>query len=142
MELNFATEDAKLSFMSRLENAKVRLAPRGSPPLDSRELLSSLIDMAEATPPTNQSASTAWGSASKPDSSYSTCDNARQLRFVLKCVCMSDITTNKRLCSGFFVAGDEGNAEAQSLFMCERKTFNDLCMGSHNRVNAKLMHGG
>ena len=42
---------------------------------------------------------------------------------------MSDITTNKRLCSGFFVAGDEGNAEAQSLFMCERKTFNDLCNG-------------
>ena len=29
--------------------------PRGSPPLDNRELLSSLLDMAEATP-TNQPA--------------------------------------------------------------------------------------
>ena len=58
MKLNFATVDAKLSFMSRVENAKARLAPRGSPPLDSRELLSSLLDMSEATPPTNQPAST------------------------------------------------------------------------------------
>ena len=58
MELNFTSENAKLSFMSRVENAKARLAPRGSPPLDSRELLSLLLDMAEATPPTNQSAST------------------------------------------------------------------------------------
>ena len=30
----------------------------GSPPLDSHELLSSLLDMAEATPPTKQPAST------------------------------------------------------------------------------------
>ena len=28
-ELNFTSEDAKLSFMLRLENAKARLAPRG-----------------------------------------------------------------------------------------------------------------
>ena len=49
MELNFASEDAKLSFMSRVENAKARLAPSSSSPLDSRELLSSLLDMAEAT---------------------------------------------------------------------------------------------
>ena len=34
----------------------------------------------------------------------------------------SDINYSR---SGFFVAGDEGNAEAQSLFMCERKTFDD-----------------
>ena len=32
-------------------------------------------------------------------------------------------------CAGFFVAGDEGNAEAQSLFLCERKTFSNLCTG-------------
>ena len=51
MELNFASEDSKKSFLSKVESAKVRLAPRGSPPLDSRELLSSLLDMAEATPP-------------------------------------------------------------------------------------------
>ena len=35
------------SQLSRVESAKPRLAPRGSPPLDSRELLSSLLDMAE-----------------------------------------------------------------------------------------------
>ena len=56
MELNFASEDAKVSFMSRMETAKARLAPRGSPPLDNRELLCSLLDMAEATPPSNQPA--------------------------------------------------------------------------------------
>ena len=33
------------------------------------------------------------------------------------------------LCLGFFVPGDEGNDEAQSLFVCERKTFEDLCTG-------------
>ena len=49
--MNFASEDSKKSFLSRVESAKQRLAPRGSPPLDSRELLSSLLDMAEATPP-------------------------------------------------------------------------------------------
>ena len=50
MELNFASEDAKVSFMSRMESAKARFAPRGSPSLDNRDLLSSLRDMAEATP--------------------------------------------------------------------------------------------
>ena len=50
MELNFASEDSKKAFLSRVESAKPRLAPRGSPSLDSRELLSSLLDMAEATP--------------------------------------------------------------------------------------------
>ena len=38
MELNFASEDAKRSFLLRVENAKQRLAPRGSPPQDNREL--------------------------------------------------------------------------------------------------------
>ena len=47
MELNFASEDAKVSFMTRMESAKARLAPRGSPPLDNRD---------EATHPTNQPA--------------------------------------------------------------------------------------
>ena len=51
MELNFASEDSKKSFLSRVESAKLRLAPRGSPLLDSRELLRSLLDLAEATPP-------------------------------------------------------------------------------------------
>ena len=32
----------------------------------------------------------------------------------------------RTLCLGFFVAGDEGNAEAQSL-MRERKAFDNLC---------------
>ena len=58
MELNFASEDAKRSFLLRVENAKQRLAPSGSPPLDNHELLGSLLDMAEATPPTNQQATT------------------------------------------------------------------------------------
>ena len=58
MELNFASEDAKQSFLSRMENTKQRFAPRGSPPLGSRELLSYLLDMAETTPPTNQPGTT------------------------------------------------------------------------------------
>ena len=37
---------------------KAKLTPRGSLPLDSRELLSLLLDMAKATPPINQPAST------------------------------------------------------------------------------------
>ena len=53
MELNFASEDTKQAFLLRVERAKQRLAPRGSPPLDNRELLSSLLEMAEATPPVN-----------------------------------------------------------------------------------------
>ena len=46
--------------MSRVENAKARLTPRAglTAPGQSRELLSSLLDMAEATPPTKQPAST------------------------------------------------------------------------------------
>ena len=47
MELNFASEDSKKSFLSRVESAKQRLAPRGSPLLESRELLSSLLDLAD-----------------------------------------------------------------------------------------------
>ena len=35
----------------------------------------------------------------------------------------------KFLCSGFFVAGDNEDVEAQSLFICERKTFLSLCTG-------------
>ena len=46
MELNFTSEDSKKSFLSRVESAKQRLAPKRSPPLDSRELLSSLLDLA------------------------------------------------------------------------------------------------
>ena len=56
MELNFDSQDVKRSFLLRMERAKERLALSGSSPLDNRELLSSLLDMAEAmpTPPTNQ----------------------------------------------------------------------------------------
>ena len=39
MEMTFTIEDAKLSFNTRMDNAKARLAPRGSPPLDKHELL-------------------------------------------------------------------------------------------------------
>ena len=50
MELNFDSEDAKQAFLTRIESAKCRLAPRGSRPLDSRELLHLLLDEVEATP--------------------------------------------------------------------------------------------
>ena len=50
MELNFDSEDAKQAFLTRIESAKCRLAPRGSRPLDSRELLHLLLDKVEATP--------------------------------------------------------------------------------------------
>ena len=33
------------------------------------------------------------------------------------------------LCSGFFVAGDNEDVEAQSVFICECKTFLSLCNG-------------
>ena len=79
-------------FCIRVENAKQRLGPRG---VDNHE---SLLDMAEATPPTNQldgltaSAAVAqhWGSSTRPGSSYCTCDYARQLRFITSCGCLSD----------------------------------------------------
>ena len=49
MELNFTSEDSKKSFLSRVESTKQRLTPRGSLPLDSRELLSSLLDIVPST---------------------------------------------------------------------------------------------
>lgn len=54
MELYFASEDAKQAFLSRMGDAKRLLAPRGSPPLDNRELICSLLDRVEAAPPTLQ----------------------------------------------------------------------------------------
>ena len=50
MDFFFASEDAKQGFLGRIDNAKSRLAPKGAAPLDSRELLSSLLDRLEATP--------------------------------------------------------------------------------------------
>ena len=46
MELNFASEDSKKAFLSRVESAKLRLTAAGQ----SRAINSSLLDMAEATP--------------------------------------------------------------------------------------------
>ena len=52
MELNFANDDAKLGFLSRMERAKRQLASRGSPPLDNREVISRLLDrLDEMAPP-------------------------------------------------------------------------------------------
>ena len=45
MELNFDSKGAKQAFLT-----KCRLAPRGSRPLDSHELLRLLLDKVEATP--------------------------------------------------------------------------------------------
>ena len=46
MELNFVSEDTKLSFMSRVENAKARLTPRvAGSILDER-----LYQLSEAPP--------------------------------------------------------------------------------------------
>ena len=44
MELNFDTEDAKQALLSRIDSAKRYLAPKGSSPLDSGQLLSLLLD--------------------------------------------------------------------------------------------------
>ena len=44
MELNFDTEDAKQALQSRIDSAKRYLAPKGSSPLDSGQLLSLLLD--------------------------------------------------------------------------------------------------
>lgn len=54
MELYFASEDAKQAFLSRMGDAKRLLAPRGSPPLDNRELMCSLLDKVEEAPPTSE----------------------------------------------------------------------------------------
>ena len=94
MELNFASEDSKKSFLSRVESAKQKLAPRGSPPLDSRELFSSLLDMAEATPPPTTWDHVHWRSVSKPGSPYRIHDNAGKLRCVLD-TCNSLVINNK-----------------------------------------------
>ena len=58
MELYFASEEA---FLSRMGDAKRLLAARGSPPLDNRELLSSLLDKVEAAPPTPRDDNLAGG---------------------------------------------------------------------------------
>ena len=49
MELNFDTQDAKQAFVARIDRAKRSLAAtaRGSLPLDSRELISVLLDKLE-----------------------------------------------------------------------------------------------
>ncbi len=49
MELNFDNQDAKQAFVARIDRAKRSLAARGSLPLDSRELLSALLDKLEQT---------------------------------------------------------------------------------------------
>ena len=76
MELNFASEDSKKSFLSRVESAKQRLAPRGSPLLDSRELLSSLLDMAEATPPATTCTGDQFRSQAVPTGSMTMLENS------------------------------------------------------------------
>ena len=96
MELNFASEDAKHSFLLRLENTKHRLAHRGSPPLDSRELLRSLLDMVEATPPTNQPAATGsqLQSQAVPTAPATMLDNSG-VYWCCTMTCLSDVN-NKR----------------------------------------------
>ena len=44
LEFNFASEDAKQSFLCRMEKARRFLASRGSPPLDNREVICRLLD--------------------------------------------------------------------------------------------------
>ena len=63
MELYFASEDAKHAFLSRMGDAKRLLAPRGSPPLDNGELISSLLDKVEAAPSTSRSENLAGSGA-------------------------------------------------------------------------------
>ena len=75
MELNFASEDSKKVFLSRVESAKPRLTPRGSLPLDSCELLSS--------PRSSVCYHVHQRSVSKPGSPYRIYDNAGKLRCVL-----------------------------------------------------------
>ena len=91
MELNFASEDTKQSFLLRVENAKQRLAPRGSPLLDSRELLRSFLDMAEVTPPTNQPAATGsqLQSQAVPTASVTMLDNSG---VYWSCTCLSNVS--------------------------------------------------
>ena len=57
MDFYFASDDAKQGFLRRVDSAKSRLAPKGAAPLDSRELLSSLLDRLEATPPSSSATS-------------------------------------------------------------------------------------
>ncbi len=47
MELSFDTQDAKQAFVARIERAKFSLASSGSLPLDSKELISALLDNLE-----------------------------------------------------------------------------------------------
>ena len=68
MELYFASEDAKQAFLSRIGDAKRLLATRGSPPLDNRELICSLLDKVEAAPPTSRPESLAGGNGAQSQS--------------------------------------------------------------------------
>ena len=112
------------------------------PPLGSRELLSYSLDMVETTPPSNQPGTTRSQLQSQvvPTTPATMLDNSGKFALKLYLLVRYKLYI---LCLGFFVAGDESNAKAQSLFICECKAFDNLCTGLTQpcqcRSNARRM---
>ena len=68
IELNFANDDAKLGFLSRMESAKRQLASRGSPPLDNHEVISRLLDLLDMALSTTHAEGLTGTSSGEPQS--------------------------------------------------------------------------
>ena len=68
MELYFASKDAKQAFLSRMGDAMRLLAPRGSLPLDSCELISSLLDRVDSVAPSTSQSENLAGSGAQSQS--------------------------------------------------------------------------
>lgn len=107
MELNFANDDAKLGFLSRMERAKRQLASRGSPPLGGRGVVGRLLDRLDEMAPPQAEGLT---SASSGDTQNRASHAVPMLEH-----------------SGIFTDSDSDSD--QSLFVCERETFATLCSG-------------
>ena len=118
MELNFDTEDAKQAFVARIDRAKRSLAAtaRGSLPLDSRELISVLLDKLEQEQEQ---------AGAVPEREHLQSDKSKVFPMLENsglCVSIALISLYKDVnsCSGIFTGNTDASDE--QLFVCELKT--------------------
>ena len=122
MELNFDTEDVKQAFVARIDRAKRSLAAtaRGSLPLDSRELISVLLDKLE------QEQEQAGAVPEREDLQSDKSKVFPMLENSGLCVSIAlykDVTS----CLGIFTSNTDASDE--QLFVCELKTLFRLFTG-------------
>ena len=125
MELNLDTEDAKQAFVARIDRAKRSLAAtaRGSLPLDSRELISVLLDKLE------QEQEQAGAVPEREDLQSDKSKVFPMLENSGLCVSIALISLYKDVtsCSGIFTGNTDASDE--QLFVCELKTLFCLFTG-------------